>query len=191
MLVRHLGRLGYATVGCRSADEALEALEEFRPTIAVIDRDLSLMPSRHHTSDDVLARLAHSPHQACSVFMYSAHVDSAEALARLAYLHPRVMVQPKQAGMPALLDRISRLMQRKLGDLGVDHGRVVHLPSGSRWTHRSGLALFLAHPRAITVDPSDARALRRMREWLEANGSVCGIEDLGRQQYVLRVPASA
>lgn len=177
-------------VTASSPAQALSRLEVRRPILAILDLDMSLVPSgqRQRSVYDVLRRL-HERHGNCIPLVFSAKVETIDDQARVYTAHPHTLFQSKRHGLHGLVARIHGLLQARVGDLGLRGGTVVHLPSGRSISHRVAVSL-VAASRAhhhLVLDESEARAARRFQSWLEEVGSGVRVRALGNRHYELLV----
>jgi CheY-like chemotaxis protein len=171
-----------------SPRQALARLEAHRPILAIIDLDMSLAPAgdRRVGVHDLLRRL-HQRHVNCIPLVYSAAVETIDDQAAVYLSHPHALFQSKRHGEAQLLERVNGLLSGRVGDLAVQDGVVVHLPSGETFAHRVGVALVTARRanRALLLSESDARAARRFQDWLESRVSSVLVRPLGGRHYQL------
>ena len=170
--------------------QAMARLEGRRPILAIIDLDMSRVPAseRRVSVDDVLRRLHHR-HVNCIPLVYSAGVESIDDQARVYLLHPHALFQSKRHGEERLLQRVNGLLGGRVGDLALQDGVVVHLPSGDPMPHRVAVSLVTAKRanRPLLLSESDARAARRFQRWLQACDSSVLVRALGNRHYQLAV----
>lgn len=149
---------------------------------------MSLAPAaeRRIGVHDILRRL-HQRHVNCIPLVYSAAVETIDDQAAVYLSHPHALFQSKRHGDRHLLERVNGLLSGRVGDLAVQDGVVVHMPSGETFPHRVGVALVTARKanRALLLNESDARAARRFQEWLEARVSSVVVRPLGGRHYQL------
>jgi CheY-like chemotaxis protein len=169
---------------------AMARLEGRRPILAIIDLDMSRAPAaeRRVSVDDVLRRL-HQRHVNCIPLVYSAGVETIDEQARVYLLHPHALFQSKRHGEKRLLERVNGLLGGRVGDLALQGGVVVHLPSGEPMPHRVAISLVTAKRanRPLLLSESDARAARRFQRWLQDRGSLVAVRALGGRHYQLTV----
>jgi CheY-like chemotaxis protein len=168
--------------------QALSRLANHDPLLAVIDLDMSRAPAAERRSGvhDVLRRL-HSHHMNCIPLVYSAGVETIDEQARVYASHPHALFQSKRHGLERLLHRIDGLLGGRVGDLALRRGVVVHVPSGRTTNHRVAVTLLAARRanRSVVLRESDARAARRLSDWLEEVGSIVLVRALGGRHYQL------
>jgi CheY-like chemotaxis protein len=169
---------------------AMARLEGRRPILAIIDLDMSRAPlaERRVSVDDVLRRL-HQRHVNCIPLVYSAGVETIDEQARVYLLHPHALFQSKRHGDKRLLERVNGLLGGRVGDLALQGGVVVHLPSAEPMPHRVAVSLLTAKRanRPLLLSESDARAARRFQRWLQDCGSCVAVRALGGRHYQLTV----
>jgi CheY-like chemotaxis protein len=169
---------------------AMARLEGRRPILAIIDLDMSRAPAteRRVSVDDVLRRL-HQRHVNCIPLVYSAGVETIDEQARVYLLHPHALFQSKRHGERRLLERVNGLLGGRVGDLALQGGVVVHLPSGEPMPHRVAISLVTAKRanRPLLLSESDARAARRFQRWLQECDSCVAVRALGSRHYQLTV----
>jgi CheY-like chemotaxis protein len=171
-----------------SPRQAMARLERHQPILAIIDLDMSLAPvaDRLVSVHDLLRRL-HQRHVNCIPLVYSAAVETIDDQAAVYLSHPHALFQSKRHGDRQLLERVNGLLSGRVGDLAVQEGVVVHLPSGQTFAHRVAVALLTARRanRALLLSESDARAARRFQDWLQAHSSSVLVRPLGGRHYQL------
>jgi hypothetical protein len=172
-----------------SPDRALTRLKYNNPVLAVLDLDMSMAPSSKATVEDLLLQL-YEGHGGCFVVVYSVRSDEILERKRVEAIHPFAMFVSKQDGTGALVDRIRRMMGVRFADLVVRRGLTTHEPSGEVFIHSVGVSLVLgaALGQEVVLQDTEAKAARRMREWLERVGSPVQLVDLGRRSYTLNAP---
>src|SRR5262249_21152576 len=126
----------------------------------------------------------------CFVVVYSVRSDEIRERKRVEALHPVAVFVSKQDGIRALVDRIRRMMGVRFGDLMVRRGLTVHEPSDEVFTHSVGVSLVIgaALKQEVVLQATEAKAARRMRDWLERVGSCVTMVDRGRRCYSLHAP---
>jgi CheY-like chemotaxis protein len=170
--------------------QAMSRLEGRRPILAIIDLDMSRVPlSERQVSVHQLLQRLHQRHNNCIPLVYSAAVETIDDQAAVYLAHPHALFQSKRHGDDRLLDRVGSLLSGRVGDLAIQQGIVVHLPSGQTTSHRVAVALLTAKRanRALVLSESDARAARRFQDWLEEQGSQVVVRALGGRHYHLAV----
>lgn len=172
-----------------SPDRALQRLQFNKPVLAVVDLDMSLASGSKATVEDLLG-LLYEQHGGCFVVAYSIRSDDILERKRVEALHPLAMFVSKQDGAPALMDRVRRLMGVRFGDLMVRRGLTTHEPSGEVFMHSVGVSLVIgaALGQEVVLQETEAKAARRMRDWLIRVGSCVQMVDLGRRCYTLHAP---
>ena len=173
--------------------QALSRLEHRRPILALIDLDMSRAPApeRRVSVYEVLRRL-HQRHVNCVPLVYSAGVETIDDQARVYLHHPHALFQSKRHGYGRLRQRIEGLLSGRFGDLALRGGVVVHLPTGETTGHRVAATLLTATRanRSVVLGDSDARAARRLGEWLAGLGSSVMVRSLGHRHYQLALRPS-
>jgi DNA-binding NarL/FixJ family response regulator len=168
--------------------QALARLDHHDPLLAVIDLDMSRAPASERRAGvhDVLRRL-HADHLNCIPLVYSAGVETIDDQARVYESHPHALFQSKRHGLPRLLHRIESVLGGRVGDLALRRGVVVHVPSGRTMNHRVAVTLLAARRanRGVVLRESDARAARRLNDWLDEVGSNVLVRALGGRHYQL------
>jgi len=168
--------------------QALARLDHHDPLLAVIDLDMSRAPAAERRAGvhDVLRRL-HLDHLNCIPLVYSAGVETIDDQARVYDSHPHALFQSKRHGLQRLLMRIEGLLGGRVGDLALRRGVVVHVPSGRTTNHRVAVTLLAARraSRSVVLRESDARAARRLNDWLDEVGSNVMVRALGGRHYQL------
>jgi CheY-like chemotaxis protein len=168
--------------------QALARLDHHDPLLAVIDLDMSRAPAveRRAGVHDVLRRL-HLHHLNCIPLVYSAGVETIDDQARVYDSHPHALFQSKRHGLQRLVQRIEGVLGGRVGDLALRRGVVVHVPSGRTTNHRVAVTLLAARRanRSVVLRESDARAARRLNDWLDEVGSNVLVRALGGRHYQL------
>lgn len=168
--------------------QALARLDHHDPLLAVIDLDMSRAPAAERRAGvhDVLRRL-HAHHLNCIPLVYSAGVETIDDQARVYESHPHALFQSKRHGLARLVQRIEGLLGGRVGDLALRRGVVVHVPSGRTTNHRVAVTLLAARRanRGVVLRESDARAARRLNDWLDEVGSNVLVRALGGRHYQL------
>ena len=168
--------------------QALARLDHHEPLLAVIDLDMARAPAaeRRASVHDVLRRL-HLHHLNCIPIVYSAGVETIDDQARVYDSHPHALFQSKRHGPQRLLLRIESVLGGRVGDLALRRGVVVHVPSGRTTNHRVAVTLLAARraSRSVVLRESDARAARRLNDWLAEVGSNVLVRALGGRHYQL------
>jgi CheY-like chemotaxis protein len=168
--------------------QALARLDHHDPLLAVIDLDMSRAPAAERRAGvhDVLRRL-HLQHLNCIPLVYSAGVETIDDQARVYDSHPHALFQSKRHGLQRLLQRIESVLGGRVGDLALRRGVVVHVPSGRTTNHRVAVTLLAARraSRSVVLRESDARAARRLNDWLDEVGSNVIVRALGGRHYQL------
>jgi CheY-like chemotaxis protein len=168
--------------------QALARLDHHDPLLAVIDLDMSRAPASERRAGvhDVLRRL-HLHHLNCIPLVYSAGVETIDDQARVYESHPHALFQSKRHGLPRLLQRIEGVLGGRVGDLALRRGVVIHVPSGRTTNHRVAVTLLAARRanRSVVLRESDARAARRLNDWLDEVGSNVLVRALGGRHYQL------
>src|SRR5690242_1884226 len=114
--------LGLETMATRSPSQALRLLRANDPTLAIVDWNMRLSPDATLTAEQVLRVLAREhPMTYTIVFAIRAGTDL-DLQERIATAHPGAIPHDKRQGLPSLLSRIRRLLQRKVGDLRIERG---------------------------------------------------------------------
>jgi CheY-like chemotaxis protein len=169
-----------------SPQQALNKLRYFRPVLAVVDLDMSLAPESKSTVDDVLLRL-YEDFGGCFVLVYSVKADDIIDRKRVEDLHPLALFVSKQDGVGKLVSRIHRMMGMRFGDLHVHQGMTFHVPSGEAYPHRVGVSLILGATlqQEVVLNATEAKAARRLGDWLRRVASNVTIVDHGRRRYAL------
>jgi hypothetical protein len=169
-----------------SPEVALNRLRWFRPVLAVVDLDMSLAPDSRSTVEDVLSRL-YEGLGACFVLVYSVKADDIIDRKRIEDVHPLALFVSKQDGIGKLVTRIHRMMGMRYGDLHVHEGMTFHVPSGHAYPHRVGVSLMLGATlqQEVVLNATEAKAARRLGDWLDRVGSKVVVVDHGRRRYSL------
>jgi len=172
-----------------SPDRALHRLQYNKPVLAVVDLDMSMAPGSKATVEDLLS-LLYEQHGGCFVLVYSVRSDEILERKRVEAVHPFAMFVSKQDGARALVERIRRMMGVRFGDLTVRRGLTTHESTGQIFMHSVGVSLVIgaALGQEVVLQDAEAKAARRMRDWLERVGSRVEMVDLGRRCYTLHTP---
>jgi CheY-like chemotaxis protein len=180
---------GMATIGTRSPAQAIRLLREFDPLFAVVDWDMKLGPDAERTAEGVLRVLARE-HPDTYTIVYAINAGGDLGLQeRIAAAHPAAIPHDKRQGLPSLLRRLRQLLQRQVGDLRIDRGSVVHLPTKTRFKHKVAVRLLRDHPRAVYAERMTAayQALYRFMVWLDDAESTVSVVAEGNGFYHLEV----
>lgn len=181
-------KAGLEPLAARSPRQAMSRLEHFRPILAILDLDMSQAPleERQHSVLDILRRIQ-TAHVNCIPLVYSAAVDTIDQQAEVYSAHPHALFQSKRHGLERLIQRVDGLLSARVGDLAVQGGMVVHLPSGESHSHRVAVSLVTATRanRTLYLNDNDARAARRFQRWLTDVGSIVKVRPLGGRFYQL------
>jgi len=162
-------RSGLDTLATRSPAQAIRLLRTNDPTIAVVDWNMELSPDAERTAESVLRALAHD-HPGTHTIVYATNAGRDLRLQdRIATAHPSAIPHDKRQGMDSLLRRIRTLLRRRVGDLTIDMGTVVHLPSGDVYRNKWGVRLMCAYPRSVQVERQSPPYLSiwRFGRWLD------------------------
>ncbi len=159
---------GLTTLTTRSPQQAVRLLRTHAPTLAIIDWNMELSPDPDRTSEVALKEICRL-HRDATTIVYAANVGSDLTLQeRIAIAHPSAVTHDKRLGLDTLMTRVRKLLERRVGDLAIDLGCVVHIPSGQRFTHRVAVKILLAYPRDICAPRRSAayQSLYRFQVWL-------------------------
>jgi len=180
---------GLTALPTRSPRQAVRLLNTHAPTLAVIDWNMELSPDPDRTAEDVLKAVCRlHPDAYCIVF--ATNVGSDLTLQeRIALAHPSAVTHDKRLGLDTLMTRVRQLLERRVGDLAIDRGTVMHLPSGRRFMHRIAVKMILNHPRQVFVARHTAmyQAVYTFKLWLRDQQSSVGVESLRGGFYRLLV----
>lgn len=171
-----------------SPSRALHRLRYNRPVLAIVDPDIGAVPAHQAPVDDLLRRLFEE-RGGCFVLVYSVGADQIPERKRIEGIHPFAAFVAKQDGPRALVNRINRmLLGARFADLAVRGGLTTHEPTGEVFKHSVGVSLVLgaALGQQVVLQSSEAKAARRMRDWLQRIGSPVELADLGRRRYTLK-----
>ena len=139
---------GLDTLATRSPQQAIRLLRANDPVPAILDWNMRLSPDAEHTAENVLRALARD-HPETFTIVFALRAGSDHHLQnRIAVAHPGAIPHDKHQGLTSLLLRVRQLLQRKVGDLRVDRGTVVHIPSGVRYQNKWGVRLLCGYPEA-------------------------------------------
>jgi len=85
--------------------------------------------------------------------------------------------RPRGAGAGEL----PMLLERQVGDVRLERGSVVHLPSGTRFRHEIGVRMLLAYPSDLCFKrrTTGYTALYRFRKWLSRVGALVRVQPAG------------
>jgi CheY-like chemotaxis protein len=192
----HFERRRFHPLAARNASRALSLIENnrhsSRPVLAIVDWDLSKAPDAQWNSSDVLSRLARDVAD-CLVIVYSQNIDAFRVRSEIQRAHPRAWLHDKRDGDVSLVDRVSRLLDQRVGDLRVQDGTVViHVPTHDEHHHREAVRLVVHHPEIVTFHSDTAtKAVRRFGEWLVRHDSMVRLVSLGNRKYRLHVDVPA
>ena len=188
----HFARKRFHLLAATSATRAISLIENnmasSRPVLAIVDWDLSKSSDNRWNSGDVLARLARDIAD-CLVIVYSQNIDGFRVRSEIHRAHPRAWLHDKRDGEVSLVERVSRLLDQRVGDLRVDGGTVViHMPSHDEHHHREAVRLVVHHPEIVTFhSDTSTKAVRRFGDWLQRHRSCVRLVSLGNRKYRLAV----
>ncbi|HLH70267.1 MAG TPA: hypothetical protein VKY90_14920 [Candidatus Dormibacteraeota bacterium] len=185
-LVGTMRGLFLTPIDAGTPDEALMELGRRRPTLALIDLDMSLAAGARRGVEEVLAAL-YQARGGCATLVYSVWADDVRERKRVEQIHPLATFLSKRDGLGALQERVRRMMGVRFGDLALRRGVVFHEPSQRAFGHRVAVSLLVgvANGHEVVVDEVEARAVRRLGTWLTAVGSCVRVVDHGRRCYGL------
>ena len=91
--------------------------------------------------------------------------------------HPAALTHDGRLSATSLALRIDKLFGRRVGDLRLENGAVVHEPTGERFVHNVAIRFMLAHPGSFDIERQtpDSVAIHRFRQWLEKNNSAVDV----------------
>ena len=104
------------------------------------------------------------------------------AIAAVAATHAGALIDDARREPGLLAARLDRLVGRRIGDLVLCGGEVVHEPSGAVFRHPIGARLLSASPSWVSLD-GDVRcrsAIHHFRRWLRTCESVVEVEGMAR-----------
>ncbi len=180
---------GLATLATRSPAQAVRLLRANDPTLAIVDWNMRLSPDQEQTAETVLRVLAREhPDTYTIVFAIRAGTDM-DLQERIAAAHPGAITHDKRQGLPSLLARVRTLLQRKVGDLRIDRGTVVHVPTGQRYRNKWAVRLLCSYPDAAQAARNSAAymSMYRFNLWLDEVGSNVVMVSEGAAFYHLEV----
>ena len=182
-------RSGLDTLATRSPAQAIRLLHANDPTIAVIDWNMELSPEAERTAESVLRALARD-HPGTYTIVYATNVGRDLRLQdRIATAHPSAIPHDKRQGMDSLLRRIRTLLKRRVGDLVIDAGIVLHVPSGELYRNKWGVRLICTYPKHVVVERQSPAYLSiwRFGRWLDALGSSVEVTSEGGGIHRIRL----
>jgi hypothetical protein len=180
---------GLEAMSTRSPQQAVRLLRTHAPVIAVIDWNMELSPDPDRTSEVTIRELCRL-HPDAYCIVYATNVGSDLTLQeRIAMAHPSAVTHDKRLGLDTLMHRVRSLLERRIGDLAIDHGTVVHLPSGDRYKHRAAVKAMLRYPRDVYAGRRTAvyQGLYTFRVWLQDHQSSVSVQTVGGGCYRLAV----
>ncbi len=186
--VRTVAARGLVPLAAPSARRAMWLIHERRVAVAIIDWS--------RTDEDLpelLAELWRDQPAAVNIV----RTDLAEStVAAVRSAHPGALIDGPASTSAALGTWINRLLGHRVGDLSLNNGAVIHVPTGAMKSHRLFVQLLLAHPRPVVVGRvgGEAQELSRIRTWLCEHRSVVAIEcqrGTGLHRLVVTEPAEA
>ena len=180
---------GLDTLATRSPQQAIRLLRANDPVLAILDWNMRLSPDAERTAENVLRTLARDhPETFTIVFALRAGSDL-DLQNQIAVAHPGAIPHDKLQGLTSLLLRVRQLLQRKVGDLRVDRGTVVHVPSGTRYQNKWGVRLLCGYPEATMAKRHSTpyMAMYRFGVWLRDVDSTVSLESEGAGFYHLEV----
>jgi hypothetical protein len=187
---------GLTPMATSSPAQASRFLRQNVPAVAVIDWNMENSPDLERTSESVLRLLA-VRHPSTWTVVYAANTGDLRLQERVAAAHPSALLHDKLRGNTSLRTRLVKpLTQTIVGDLQLDRGSVVHIPSGDRFSHVIALDLMSAQTRprgmqrtAVAERRTDrAQAIWRFQRWLQAHDSVVSVAARGAGHYELVAP---
>ena len=180
---------GLSTLGTRSPAQALRLLRANDPALAIVDWNMRLSPEAEQNAESVLRVLSREhPDTYTIVFATRAGTDI-DLQERIAAAHPGAIVHDKRQGLPSLLARVRQLLQRKVGDLKLDRGTVIHVPTGERYKNKWAVRLMCGYPDALQAQRNSTpyMAMYRFNLWLDDIGSTVSVVSQGAAFYRLVV----
>jgi len=186
---------GLTPLATPSPAQATRLLKQNALALAVVDWNMENARDLERTSESVLRLLA-VRHPSTWTIVYAANTGDLRLQERVAAAHPSALLHDKLHGYDSLRARLVKLLtQTIVGDLQLDRGSVVHLPTGDRFGHVVALDLMHAQTRArglqrttYAARRSDrAQAIWRFQRWLLARNSVVSVVARGSGHYELVV----
>jgi CheY-like chemotaxis protein len=180
---------GLETLTTRSPQQAVRLLRTHAPTLALIDWNMALSPDPDRTSEAALKELCRL-HPDAYTIVFATNVGTDLTLQeRIALAHPSAVTHDKRLGLDSLMTRVRKLLERRLGDLAIDHGCVTHVPTGRRYKHRAAVKMVLAHPRDFYAGRRTAtyQAIYAFKLWLHELDSSVSVDSLRAGFYRLVV----
>lgn len=180
---------GLDTLATRSPGQALRLLRAHDPVLAILDWNKPLSPAVAQSAETVLRALARD-HPETFTFVLALRAGAETDLQdRIAVAHPGAIPHDNRRGLASLLLRVRQLLQRRVGDLRIDRGTVIHVPSGVRYQNKWGVRLLCAFPQASQARRHSApyMAMYRFGIWLREVGSTVSLEAEGSGFYRLEV----
>lgn len=183
-LARHLTRAGIQTKRCSTSSVAAWLLEERPYSLCLIH--LTDNTCGGDNTRALLQRLHRSyPHLIAIVTAPTSATPNWPAM--VCQSHPGVLTHALDAdAIPMLVDRVRRLLGRSIGDVASQGGLLMHLPTGTIFTHPVATRLVSAYPHWIRVPRAGGgvTAVFRLRKWLDGCGSQVSVEALrGTGEY--------
>ena len=164
--------LGLRSRGTVSATEAEAMLRMRSPTLAVIHSGCA--------GELVLGELARAHPTTHTVLVVDRPEGEAAIDGRVIVAHPYAVVlrgsRPERCA-----GELSMLLERQVGDVRLERGSVVHLPSGTRFRHEIGVRMLLAYPSDLCFKrrTTGYTALYRFRKWLSRVGASVRVQPAG------------
>lgn len=171
---------GLMPIAARSAEAAIRLLAANDPAAVLLGWNARAAWPHARGCEDVL-RAVFRRCGSTPTFVYGAGLDGDPRVkARAARVHPLAVLHDR-AFPVALPERLQLALDRCVGDLNVDRGCVVHLPSGRRITGGAAMKAMIAYPHDFHVDRENAMyiAVWRLRRDLRRLGSVVTVKSAG------------
>jgi hypothetical protein len=115
------------------------------------------------------------------------NLDPFRVRSEIHHAHPRAWLHDKRDGGTSLIERVDRMLDPAVEDLRIKDGSVViHLPTMAEHHHREAVRLVLHYPELVTFHSDTAtKAVRRLGDWLNRNGSRVAVVSHGNRKYRL------
>ncbi|MGH7234442.1 MAG: hypothetical protein ACREF7_03305 [Candidatus Saccharimonadales bacterium] len=152
-----------------------------------MDLDMRFAKEQSPNSYDCLRILAKN-YPDVLVMVYSGALNQAQNMIAAVKAHPKAWLHDKHDGPKELFQRIEHMMTKEVGNLVLDKGYCLHVPSGKMFDHQAAVRLLMSYPNPCHVyNAAEVRAIQRFRGWLKENDANLVIISHSNQTYSLRL----
>jgi CheY-like chemotaxis protein len=186
---------GLLPIAAGSPAQAYRRLQDHpHLSLAIVDWNMAEAGDEEATSAGVLRRLARATgrrgqatpdHPNTLVIVYAAGIGDLRIQDAITLAHPGALVHDKRKGRLSLGSRITELLESQVGDLRLEHGRVVYAPTRQRFAHGIAFDTVLNHPNPVYVPrlSADYSGLWRFQRWLQEQGSMVSVVPSGARDH--------